>query len=460
MNKKQLVNMVIAFIATGLFGNTIKIDNLESLIDFAIHNNQMLMLEKQQASITLEKVKKDIGSYFPAVNLSFSDSALVNFNLNDYRNKNFSFGLSWLAYDGGERKLEYKLKVLEAGYSRILIEESITNHCIEIMETYYEFQKALRKKEILLKTLENAMQWKKSLKKEFDFGMILETDVLEFEVKSLEIENQILIQNDELNKILYSLKLMIGLNADDEILIPLDETLLSLQENSLDNYKNKIPFAILNNTNHRKMQMEIEHEKNLMELKKSFYLPRISMEPGVTFDGEDYPLRGPKYQLKFSFSFEKNPFLSFNGSHSLGFAKNVLTESTSYNQTASKNDFSWKEEKKLKEIGLKNQLLQLKEEEEKFRMNIYKMIMEHNQLLKSIQIITKEIEINQKLSNVLLLEIKNGIKCPLDYLEQQILSAEKEILLYEAYMKAALLERKLEYSIYRNNRVFYDDSKK
>lgn len=427
--------------------NKVEIQNLDNAINYALNNNYNLLIARQFSIYNSIKAKNEFGVFIPKLNFSFSDSAVIAFDSNDYRNKNLTIGLSWLIYDGGERKLEYSTNITNENFERLQTQENIANHCINIMESYYDFQKELQNKSILLQTLENANKWKQTLDKELSMGMIVETDYLEYEIKYLELEKKILFQEDKLTQLLFMIKNQLGMKIDDELVILVDTKLKNNENEDYKDFQDIFQKIINNSYEYKKMVLGFEYSNKTKKLEKLYYLPKISVEPALSFQGENFPLHGPKYQVMISLSFDRNPFFTFQTSQTNTIEKKTLTESTSHSQTGSKNDFAWKENIKISKLDLQNQIINISTLEEKIKSNLHEMLMKHKQLTSEINILEKDIYINEKLLKVIKIEIDKGIKRSLDLLEQEIILSEKKVTLYDAIIQKTILEKKLAYLI-------------
>lgn len=457
-NLKALSLMLLYFISPLQAQKTIFIRSLKDAIDYSLANNESLLMERLTVHANGSRVKKDIGAYFPRITIAFSDSALVNFNASDYRNKNFNLGLSFLAYDGGERKLEYKLNILENYFDQLKVEEKIEEHCIEIMETYYDYQNAYMSKKNLERTKDNAIQYKLTLEKEIALGMILETDLMDYEIKLLELDANLSKQENRIENLLFLLKNLLGMEIQDQLKIQEDDLIVQMKTESFED-KELLLRKLLDSSNERKkMIAEYEYSEKIKKLEETFYKPRLSIEPSIGFEGDEFPMHGPKFQLMFSMSFDRNPFVSFQGSQSFTREKKSLTGTVSYSQASSKNNFAWKENKKVNKLNQRKQIINLKSYDEELKIDFHHRIMELNALKRTIDILNKEIQLNELKTVILRKEIEKGIKCPVDLIEHQIVLAGKMTSLYENSAKLKTLQMKLQFCINKKNGEFYESS--
>lgn len=424
--------------------NIVKVRSCEDAVKYSLENNKKILISRQSASAEVCSARKDIGAFIPKVNISFNDSSIVNPSSNDYKNKNLSIGFSWLLYDAGQQKNEYKLKKIEALFEQLMNEENINDHCLQIMKIYFECQKELKNKEVFLQTIENSKKWKAAIEKEFSLGLIVETDYLDYEIKCLELEKELVEIEDRIFQLNSSLKNLLGMMFEDELIVIPSENLENEIISTDDDLNSIFHQSLSNSLEYKKLKVEFEYSEKLKELEKAFYLPIISIQPGISFQGEDYPLHGPKCQLMISFSFDRNPFLSFQGSQNLSSEKNVLLESTSYGQSSSKNQFAIQSQKKLEKLNFCNQLLSFLEFEDKLKMSICNLLVQKKQLIISMEIQKKEITVNEKLNLIIEKEVEQGQKRTLDLLEHQIEFMKKKLCLHEVFMQIFLINKMIE----------------
>ena len=449
---KIFILILISFFPIHVFAqNTIEIKNPEDAIKFALSNNKDLIVSRQLASANFKRAKNDIGDFLPKLNISYNDSSIVNPNSADYQNKNLEVGLSWILYDGGQKKCEYNLKKIEASYSKIDNEGYIKEHCLKIMKIYYEYQKHLQNKKIIIQTLENANRWKNTLAKELDLGMILETDFMDYEIKCLELERKILESEDTLRNLEYQMKNLMGLKITDQLEMisntDIDSTILNT-EGDMDTLYSQ---ALINSSGYRKLKMEIVYGKKLKDLEKSFLLPKISFQPAVSFQGNDYPLRGPKYQMMFTVSFDRNPFMTIQSSQTISSTRKTIMESTSYSQSASKNNLTWKEDNLINKLNSFSMINSLTAFEENLKFKIYELVTQRKQLLSAFELLEKDINLNQKLNSIIEKEIEHGLKKTMDLLDHQIVLSEKKSSLYASFVKILVINKEIDFLTSNNN---------
>lgn len=424
--------------------HSIKINRLEDAINYSLQNNRKILVSRQIASNTLDFARKDIGAFLPKINFSFNDSAIVNQNASDYRNKNLSIGFSWLLYDGGQQKNEHKLNILEALFAKLSNEKQIDEHCIQVMEAYFECQKGLKKREVLLQTIEHSNRWKTTLEKELHLGLIVETDFLDYEIKCLELERQLVDVETDIFCQNYNLKNLLGLHFEDELTVLPDEAIKENAAESNEDFESILYKSLCNSLDYKKLKVEVEYSSKLKELEKAFYLPNISLQPGISFQGEDYPLHGPKWQMMVSFSFDRNPFLSFQGSQNLSRKNKSLDESTTYGQAASKNQFAWKSQKKLDRLNFCSQVISISDFEENLKLSIWNLLEQRKQLKLSLEIQKKEVLLDEKLNAIFEKEVEQGQKKALDLLEHKIESMQKRLALYEGEIQLVIINKTIE----------------
>ena len=386
--------------------NIVKVRSCEDALKYSLENNKKILISRQSASAEVCSARKDIGAFIPKVNISLNDSSIVNPSSNDYKNKNLSIGFSWLLYAAGQQKNENK--------------------------------------EVFLQTIKKKKKWKAAIEKEFSLGLIVETDYLDYEIKCLELEKELVEIEDRIFQLNSSLKNLLGMVFEDELIVIPSENLENEIISTDDDLNSIFHQSLSNSLEYKKLKVEFEYSEKLKELEKAFYLPIISIQPGISFQGEDHPLHGPKCQLMISFSVDRNPFLSFQGSQNLSSEKNVLLESTSYGQSSSKNQFAIQSQKKLEKLNFCNQRLSFLEFEDKLKMSICNLLVQKKQLIISMEIQKKEITVNEKLNLIIEKEVEQGQKRTLDLLEHQIEFMKKKLCLHEAFIQIFLINKMIE----------------
>lgn len=412
----------------------------EDAVLFAKLHAREKIIEKELILENMHKTKLNVQDFLPHLSISFSESNSVNPGANDTKTKNLQFSLNHTVINPG-RKLKYNLAKIEALYAYKENQLNWQNFENEIAETY--FNCLLARQVLALKTelLEKTMEEEKILHKQFQLGMLLETDFLEYMTSVLQIENQRAEaeKNYKIQKGILNLALGLEEFAEIEFRDPLTP---EAENAELEEHSKSIWNIVKNRSIElQKQDMAIEYSRKQQKYSDAWYLPNFSIKPSVSFSGEDFPLAKPNYSFQMSFSFENIPFAPVSISNNYSFSDKKLTGVSNSGSTNSFCQVTYLSDKRTAKLTLLQQQIQRQDNEKKMYSNLYQQIVTHDNYLKKITLLENTKKIQEKRLEFSKMQTEQGFIKPIKYLEQLIELSDTKNSLLQAKIQTIAAER-------------------
>ena len=289
--------------------------------------------------------------------------------------------------------------------------------------------------------LEKTMEEEKILHKQFQLGMLLETDFLEYMTSVLQIENQRTEaeKNYKIQKGILNLALGLEEFAEIEFRDPLTP---EAENAELEEHSKSIWNIVKNRSIElQKQDMAIEYSRKQQKYSDAWYLPNFSIKPSVSFSGEDFPLAKPNYSFQMSFSFENIPFAPVSISNNYSFSDKKLTGVSNSGSTNSFCQVTYVSDKRTAKLTLLQQQIQRQDNEKKMYSNLYQQIVTHDNYLKKITLLENTKKIQEKRLEFSKMQTEQGFIKPIKYLEQLIELSDTKNSLLQAKIQTIAAER-------------------
>ncbi len=446
--KKIIVLILLQYICIIFCFSQISINNVNDAVNIALQNSKQIYLQELNSLITMKTSKLSFREFLPSVNFSYNDSSGVTYFSTDTNSKTFSVSLNQLLFDGGKLRFNYQINKLNSMYSYNAVTLELKEFQSQIINEYYSLLKQREIVNINEDLLESATEQLTIIEKEKDLGLTLETEYLEYQISYLQTENDLYISKRELRRREDDFKILLGLSKN----VKLDINDSFYNDYKFISYIDYIDFLFEysknNNLELKQQNLSIITAQKQLEFSKTWFLPSISLEGGVSFSGTNYPLTEPSYNLKLNFSFSDNPFLptDINKSLSLKNQKlNNITDNASFTLLPSSTYLTTLKQNKISLLQLK---LQYENSINQLYDSISDAIYSLDDLLHSIIIQEKTINLQQKKIEVSKAELKTGNIKRVDYLEDLINLASYKIQLLDEKFNAQNQIRTLEIITY------------
>ncbi len=384
---------------------------LEECIKIALKNNPTIKKERRIITQYEYRIKKDVSSFYPTINLSGGYS----YSGNDYsergvNNYSFSLNLNQLLFNGLDRIHKYNI----SKYEKLI---AIQNYYAAVNDLIYNiknnyFQILLNKKQIdvIKKIIERRKQDLAIIKLKYDAGKESLSSVMEMKADIRESEYNLFEKEEELKTIKKTLFILMGSEKVYEI--------------DTENYNDYFPEIVYddivekawkNYPDINRIKIEIQIEKERLKSIKSEYFPDINLTGGYSFIDDTF------------FPKNKNWNIGLNMSLSLfsGF-------STPYSVNEQKSRIK----------ALNESLIEI---ENNIKINLIKLVNQYNLLRKKIEVIDLKYSATLENYRLIKLQYKQG-KISYLWLKQKEtelsnLEIQKEQLLYNIRTTLAQIEK-------------------
>ncbi len=288
-------------------GKTVLHLDLEKSLILAEDNSQELHLLLLQMAAEKYSFDLSIREFLPRFSVGYSQNDTVITGDPDTRSKNLSFTVSQLLYNGGRTLINRDLTRMQLTldqYNYKTKQEDLIN------QTWSMYNKILMfkaKQKVQEDSYNIALKQLNISRTEHKVGLLTEVDLLETEIKVKNFEAQIKDTQIQEEGLYFEFKKLLGIDPDVEIEL---DGVLDLQYEGLtlaDNPEYWMSMAIVNNSDFKALQFNIEKQKQQVKLVEQSYLPKIDADFSVIVSSEYFPLQNLGLAVKLNFSFPFKP---------------------------------------------------------------------------------------------------------------------------------------------------------
>jgi outer membrane protein TolC len=419
-------------------------NNPDEAVSFAIQNSQVYIIQRQQVLLNLQEAKFGIQDFLPSFNFSISESDSTILLAGDNRLKSFQATISQEVFDGGRRKFAYDINRLSSMYAYQDYESSLMEFSSQIILLYYQY--LMQKQMILIK--EDLVSVAKSqldiIEKEVEIGITLETDYLEYLISYIQIENDRDQSRRDLDKLERRLKISLDINYEATLII-YDNFYHEFTYFYFEPYTDFI-WAIIKNTNIeiKKQYLALEYARKQLAYSRRWYVPRLSVQGGISFSGDVFPLTEPKYSLSLTIDFSNASLFPLSLSNSYGLERERLNSVGNSASVRLDPQPTYRIQQNLADITLRETSNQFIQTEKEIQESVIELIISHDNSLRMADAIERTIVVMERRLEFSKLEVEQGEKKHIDYLNELITLSQTRISLIEYQTHAASLERSLE----------------
>lgn len=427
MKKLLPFAVLIVFINHYCFSQ-IALNKASDAVDIGLQNAEEYKIEKLQALTGIKLSKFSLGEFLPSFTFSITESDGKKYNASDTRTKSMQFGIVQTIFNGGKTKLSYDMSKLSSSFQYSQYEQDLRIFSVKIIQFYFDYVTQLKNIEAKKDLISNAEEQLNISKAEFERGLLLASDYMEYEISVLKMKNQLKQMERGLKTSLRSFKVLLGLPLETELMINNLEELNEEEDFFLEPYTDFIVTIVQNsNIELQQQRLSMEYNKKQLTLSKRFYIPSISLEGNVSYSGENYPLTEPNYSVKLGVSFSDLPFVPFNFSEGYGFDNKGFNNISNSVNGSIKPDFTYNLSSRNSDLTLQKKLLDYKTKEQSVKETVLSKIAAHDDYLDNIKIIKETLSLQEKRLAVCKAEVDKGEKKRLDYLNDLEEHAEQII---------------------------------
>ncbi|MBQ0003809.1 MAG: TolC family protein [Treponema sp.] len=387
-------------------------------VNIGVQHSSEYKIQAEQSLIGLQIAKNSITPFLPQFTIDFSNSDAIKKYTTDTRSKSFQVGLKQLIFNGGKTILNYQMQQISARQQYEKYENNLKEYSVSVINSYFNYLTTISQLEAQKDLLNNAQEEYKIMKAEFKYGLILESDLLEYEIRIMNHTDNLKKTERQLQSQLRAFKYLLGLTPDVICNISYTDNFDIADEFYLDPYSDFLwNLTDIKNLELKQYKQSLELSKKQLKYQKALYIPSIYFETNFAVSGVHYPLTEPSISLKFNIAFDSNPFLPLNYSNTLGLEDNrvnKIAHSANTTLTAQPTYFA---NQKLQDLSIVESINNLKLKKQSLSEQLFELIAAHDDCIDSIEIITKSLELYEKKLTVAKEEIAKGEKKRIDYLK-------------------------------------------
>ena len=427
-----------------LNAKNIVFNNPDDAVNFAIQNSQVYALQRQRVLQNMRGARLSVQDFLPTFNFSLSESDTVILYTGDTRTRSFNASVSQELFDGGRRRFAYQVNRLGSMYAYQDFESSLSDFSSQIIYMYYQY--LLQRQVVLVREdmVSNARSQLAIIEKEAELGITLETDYLEYLISFIQIENEREQSKRDLDRLRRRFK--VALNLSEEVNLTISDNLSDeFTKFFYEPYINFI-WAIIRNvsTEINKQNLALEYARKQLVFSRRWFIPRLSAQAGISFSGDAFPLTEPRYSFSLTIDFPNANLFPLSLSNVYGFDRERLH---SLNNTASVRlapQPAHRVQRRLADIALLEAGNQRIQTERELRESVIDLIISHDNNLRLAYTVKRTIEIIERRLEFSRLQVEQGVKKRIDYLNERIALTEAKISFFEHLARASVLERSLE----------------
>ena len=176
---KSIVPLLFFCTAAPMFSDTV-FRSAEEAALYAVSHSKEYLLKKEYVEAAYKAACRAVQDFLPSLNMSWSENDAVKIGGADSRSKSIQLSVRQLVTDGGRRIVLYNMNKTDAYYAVKAYEQELQAFQSSVIDQYGA---CLQQNEIIkIKSdLEkNASMQLEIIKKEYDLGLALENDYLEY----------------------------------------------------------------------------------------------------------------------------------------------------------------------------------------------------------------------------------------------------------------------------------------
>ncbi|MBQ0161706.1 MAG: TolC family protein [Treponema sp.] len=433
LNKKSFFCLTFLITFPLSIFSQVKIESPVDAVNIGIQFAEEYKIQHEQSLIGLQIAKYSITPFLPSLSLDFGNTDSIKKYSTDTRSKSFSFGIKQLVFNGGKTILSYQMGQISARQQYEKYENNLKQYSVEVINSYFSYLTTLDQLEAQRDLLNNAQEEYKIMQAEYKYGLILESDLLEYEIRIMGHTDNLKKTERQVQTQLRSLKYLLGLTPQIDIDISYTDDFDLNNEFYLEEYSDFLwRLADLKNLELKQLKQSLDLSKKQLKYQQALYIPSISFETNFAVSGVHYPLTEPSFTLKFNIAFDSNPFLPLNYSNGYGIEDDRINKISHNANTTLSAQPTYFASRKLQNLSMVESINNLKLKKQSLSEQLFQLIASHDDCLDSIKIINKSLELYEKKIAISKQEIAKGEKKRIDHLKDLENYAEEKIKLTAA----------------------------
>ena len=443
---KSIVPLLFFCTAAPMFSDTV-FRSAEEAALYAVSHSKEYLLKKEYVEAAYKAACRAVQDFLPSLNMSWSENDAVKIGGADSRSKSIQLSVRQLVTDGGRRIVLYNMNKTDAYYAVKAYEQELQAFQSSVIDQYGA---CLQQNEIIkIKSdLEkNASMQLEIIKKEYDLGLALENDYLEYLISFKTIQNDKKKAERELRTRMRTLKSLIGMDIDEDLRIEntsTEQSGLSYLEGHMAELRRMTDER---NPAVKKAEAALHYAERRLAYAKLFFIPEVSVEGVVSFSGTAYPLNKPSYSIKLSVSFSNMPFVPTTAGNGYGFNKSGLGGIDNSLSAGFVPDIGYFIKNNINKISVEREAEQLRLQKHALYERLFEKAAAYDDGKDSIARISESIALRERRIAVSAEQVEKGEMKRIDYLAELMEIAEEKVKLVAAQSSVRTAARDIEIMI-------------
>ncbi len=431
-NKKLFLVIFELFAGSLAFSLSVKFNSVEEVCDYAIEHSEFYMSQKGILLLSLKNARMQISSFLPEFSFSWGQSEKVLVNSADSYSKSIELSFLQPLFYGGKNVFLYKKNCYEAYCEYENFCQSLENEKINIMRNVYEYFSIQKTLEVKNELLCSAKKQYEILKASYEKGLALETEVLEYSIHIIELEESLKEEERNLRRQKRSLEFALSLDENEGFELCFEP------QYSKEFYIYFEPFCKTiwqlmkeKNITLKQKKGNLFYEKKALEFSSKTYVPLLSLGCSLSASSSCYPLTNPSFIIKLQMSFPDASFLPVNFSFASGFESKKNNSSSATAAASPTLNVNARNNFNVTKLSYLSSCCTVKNDEYEFYEQLLKTIEEHDACLEKIGLLEKTISLMEKQLAIDVYRVNAGILSHLDFLDEMQDFALKKIELLQ-----------------------------
>ncbi len=443
---KSIVPLLFFCTAAPMFSDTV-FRSAEEAALYAVSHSKEYLLKKEYVEAAYKAACRAVQDFLPSLNISWSENDAVKIGGADSRSKSIQLSVRQLVTDGGRRIVLYNMNKTDAYYAVKACEQELQAFQSSVIDQYGA---CLQQNEIIkIKSdLEkNAFMQLEIIKKEYDLGLALENDYLEYLISFKRIQNDKKKAERELRTRMRTLKTLIGMDIDEDLRvenISSEQSCLPYLEGHIAELRR---MSDERNPAVKKAEAALHYAERRLAYAKLFFIPDVSVEGVVSFSGTAYPLNKPSYSIKLSVSFSNMPFVPTTAGNGYGFNKSGLGGIDNSLSAGFVPDIGYFIKNNINKISVEREAEQLRLQKYSLYERLFEKAAAYDDGKDSIARISESITLRERRIAVSAEQVEKGEMKRIDYLAELMEIAEEKVKLVAAQTAVRTAARDIEIMI-------------
>lgn len=444
---KNYLNKLFLFIISSVCYAQVYLNSPQDAAEFAVQNSNSYKLNMLSLETAFKSSKLAIQDFLPKFDFSWSEDDSVKTGGSDSRSKTISVSVNQFVFDGGKNKITYDMNKAESYYNIKNFEQELDTFRSSAINQYYVCIQLQKEADIKSELENNALAQLEILKKEYELGITLENDYLEYLISYRKIQDETKQKRRELRTEYRKFKVLLGLEPKAELIISepkeCDEDIPYLE-----GYTERLWQMLKSNSpGVKKSVTALYYTRQKYLYSKRVYYPEVSFEGGISFSGTEYPLNNPSYNAKVVISFSNNPLFPLAVSNGYGFNNKQLTSVSNSSSVSVSPQPGYYSSLSANRISLKAQEQSLKDEENELYETLFEKIASYDDNVDNVLRTKETISLQERRLVVSKEQVEKGEMKRIDYLDELTELSEQKISLLQSETQQHSIVRDLEISL-------------